>query len=263
MYTLVLKLALTPILIGTASLAGRRWGPAISGWLVGLPFTSAPIALFLALDRGSAFAHEAAAGTLAGTLSQAAFCLTYAWLAARVSWPIALLASSLAFFAATGFLFFLRLPLVGLCVAIVAALIIALALMPRWHVAASAERRFPAWDLPARMILATAFVLLLTAFASVLGPQLTGLLAPFPLYAAILTAFAHQQLGAAAATGVLRGLILGLFAFAAFFATLAALIADSRITLAFVGATIVALLIQGLSLSILSRNRRANARDSA
>jgi hypothetical protein len=36
MDTLALKLVLTPTLIGAASLAGRRWGPAVSGWLVGL-----------------------------------------------------------------------------------------------------------------------------------------------------------------------------------------------------------------------------------
>jgi hypothetical protein len=54
--TLVLKLVLTPLLIGAASLAGRRWGPAIAGWLVGLPLTSAPVALFLALDLGIGFA---------------------------------------------------------------------------------------------------------------------------------------------------------------------------------------------------------------
>ena len=45
MDSFVLKLVLTPTLIGAASLAGRRWGPAVSGWLVGFPFTSAPIAL--------------------------------------------------------------------------------------------------------------------------------------------------------------------------------------------------------------------------
>ena len=47
---LVIKLLLTPILIGMVSLAGRRWGPAISGWFVGLPLTSGPVMLFLALD---------------------------------------------------------------------------------------------------------------------------------------------------------------------------------------------------------------------
>jgi len=33
---LLLKLVLTPALIAAASLAGRRWGHAVSGWLVGL-----------------------------------------------------------------------------------------------------------------------------------------------------------------------------------------------------------------------------------
>jgi hypothetical protein len=253
--TLVLKLTLTPILIGGASLAGRRWGSAISGWLVGLPFTSAPIALFLALDHGSAFARQAATGTLTGTLSQAAFCLAYAWLAAQFSWPVAVLAGALTFGGATALLLFLRLPLGVLCIAIAFALVIALSLMPRRHVPESGKRRAPAWDLPARMIIATAFVVVLTGVASLLGPQLTGLLAPFPLYAAILTAFAHRQVGATAATGVLRGLLFGLFAFAGFFATLAALIEDSGITLAFVGAALVALLIQGVSLWVLRSNR--------
>ena len=35
--TLILKVVVTPILIAAASLAGRRWGQSVSGWLVGLP----------------------------------------------------------------------------------------------------------------------------------------------------------------------------------------------------------------------------------
>ena len=34
MNILVLKLILAPVIIGSASLAGRRWGAAVSGWLV-------------------------------------------------------------------------------------------------------------------------------------------------------------------------------------------------------------------------------------
>src|SRR5918992_1631966 len=67
--TLVLKLVLTPLLIAAASLAGRRWGPAVSGWFVGLPLTSGPIAFFLALEHGVAFAAAAAVGALAGALA--------------------------------------------------------------------------------------------------------------------------------------------------------------------------------------------------
>ena len=47
---LALKLIFVPALIGGVSLAGRKWGPAVSGWLAGFPFTSGPVALILALD---------------------------------------------------------------------------------------------------------------------------------------------------------------------------------------------------------------------
>ncbi len=69
---LALKLILTPLFIGMASLAGRRWGPVVSGWLVGLPLTSAPVTLFLAFEQGTTFASRVAQGTLMGILSQAA-----------------------------------------------------------------------------------------------------------------------------------------------------------------------------------------------
>ena len=75
--TLALKLLLTPILIATASLAGRRWGQAVGGWLVGLPLTSGPVAFFLALEHGAGFAAVVAFGSLAGALAEAAFCVAY------------------------------------------------------------------------------------------------------------------------------------------------------------------------------------------
>ena len=46
---LLLKLLLTPLFILIVTLIGRRWGTLVSGLLVGLPLTSAPVALFLAL----------------------------------------------------------------------------------------------------------------------------------------------------------------------------------------------------------------------
>ena len=243
---------LTPALIGAASLAGRRWGPALSGWLVGLPFTSAPITLFLALDHGAPFARAAAIGTLAGTMSQTAFCLAYGALAPRFAWPVALGASVVAFGAVTAVLQRVSVPLPALLAAVTIVLVVALVLMPHRSDAAP-SRELPAWDIPARMLLATVFVLALTALAPALGAGLTGLLAPFPLYAAVLATFAHRLQGAGPARGVVRGLLLGLFAFAGFFVTLAALIADAGVTLAFAGATVVALAIQGVSFVVLQR----------
>ena len=86
---LALKLVLTPLLIGVASLGARRWGPTAGGWIVALPLTSGPVALFLALDRGPTFAAAAAHASLAGCLAIAAYCLAYSRLADR-GWRSAL-----------------------------------------------------------------------------------------------------------------------------------------------------------------------------
>jgi hypothetical protein len=54
---------------------------------VGIPFTSAPIALFLALDHGPSFAASASVGMLLGTISQTIFSLAYSFSASRgVRW---------------------------------------------------------------------------------------------------------------------------------------------------------------------------------
>ena len=69
MNILALKLILVPIIIGSASMAGRRWGPSVSGWIVGLPLTSGPVVFFVALSHDSTFAANTALGVLSGGIS--------------------------------------------------------------------------------------------------------------------------------------------------------------------------------------------------
>ncbi len=80
----------------------------------------------------------------------------------------------------------------------------------------------PAWEIPARMVVGTAIVLALTAAAGALGPGLSGVVAIFPVFAAILTVFTHRRDGPGQAVAVLRGLLTGLYGTAAFFAILVA-----------------------------------------
>lgn len=256
----VLKVVLTPALIAAASLAGRRWGPAVSGWLVGLPLTSGPVVFFLALEHGTSFAAAAAVGTLAGTISQAAFCMVYARLALRGPWPFALLGGCAAFLAVTAALIRVRLPAVVFFALALAALVAALILLPHIRheravpaVARAGESAPPWWDLPARIVVATAFVLALTEASAALGAHVTGLLAPFPVYASVLAVFAQRQRGPAAAASVLRGLIYGLFGFAGFMLTLAELLPRLGTAGAFAAAVVVALACQGVSLWVIQR----------
>ena len=69
----------------------------MGGVIVALPLTSGPIAFFLVLEHGPAFAAGAALGSLAGALAQGAFCLGYAALAFRGGWPVAFAGGALAF----------------------------------------------------------------------------------------------------------------------------------------------------------------------
>jgi hypothetical protein len=244
---LTLKLVVTPALIGAATLAGRRWGQAVGGWLVGLPLTTGPVAFFIALEHGEPFAAAAALGSLGGAAAEAAFCVAYGWLALRVRWPLAVVAGSAAFAALAWALQGLPAgpwPVFGLALG---ALVLALRLMPASG-PAPAPNPPPRWDLPARMVLATAVVLVITALAPRLGARVSGVLATYPLFAAILTAFAHHLQGAGAAVSVLRGLLFGLFAFASFCLVLAVSLVHLGIAGAFGAAIVAALLVQALSL---------------
>ena len=254
MNTLLLKLILTPALIGTASLAGRRWGHSISGWLVALPLTTGPITFFLALTHGAAFAATAASGTLAGGFSQAAFVLCYALLASRWKWLPTLVASILTFAVITVALQQLIIPLVPLYLSVFLAFTLAIRLLPRTGNSTVPTDSLPVrWDIPLRMTIATVFVVLITGLAPAFGPRLTGLLSPFPIFTATLAAFAHHQYGLDATVNVLRGLLMGLFSFASFFFVLAIMLQPAGILPAFSVAILVVIVLQSISFWLLRR----------
>lgn len=248
----VFKLLVTPLLIGLVSLAGRRWGPVISGWLVGLPLTSAPVAVFLALDQGTTFAAKAAQGTLIGLISVAVFCLTYSWLSFRLNWFYSTLGGWTMFFAVTFALEQFSLSLLLSFLAVIVFLSTVLLLLPHSRNLAISTKP-PQWETPLRMLVATAFVIILTGIAGILGPRLSGLLTPFPIFATILGAFTHRFQGSAAACTLLRGVVTGSFTFAVFFLVIASLLAQWGIVFTFSAAIVAALLIHGTSLFLLSR----------
>jgi hypothetical protein len=241
-----MKLVLTPSVMAGATLAGRRWGNAVSGWLIGLPLTSGPLVLVLALEHGRHFAARTAVGSLSGAIAEAAFCVGYAF-GPRVP----LVTASLAFAAAgvaVG-----ALPLAALAVLVPVALVLGLLLLPPFPARTRIHVRPPRWDLPARLVVASGVVVVLTALATTIGARLTGLLAVYPLYSAVLAAFAHRLEGRAAAVGLLRGLLVGLFSFAAFYSVLAVLLPRTGVAASFASAIAAALTLQAASLRRILR----------
>src|SRR5262249_36164199 len=135
-----------------------------------------------------------------------------------------------------------------LLAAVVLSLATALVYLPPFPAPTETVVRTPRWDLPARVLVAAGVVVALSAAATRIGARPTGLLAVYPLYSAVLAAFAHRLQGGRAAVGLLRGLLVGLFSFAAFYSTLALLLVHAGTATAFVGAAVAALLVQSGSL---------------
>jgi hypothetical protein len=249
---LALKVVVTPLLIGGASLAGRRFGHHVGGWLVGLPLTSGPVAFFLATDHGTSFAASAAVGMLAGTSSQVAFALAYRSAAHRGR-RRAGAAGCAAFVGATIALSLLDWPAPATFVLVLASLVVGYAVTTRRAPGPLGQpTRSPRWDIPVRMVAATTVVVLITTLAPTLGPHLAGLLSPFPVFGAVLAVFTHHRYGPAGAMQVLDGLLLGLLAPAVFFLVLAELLGPVGLA-AFVIATAAALATQSVSMLAIPR----------
>jgi hypothetical protein len=251
MSLLAIKLVVTPLVVLVASLAARRWGDAVGGWLVGLPLTSGPVSVFLAIEVGPSFAAQATDGSIAGVLSQAAFCLGYAALA-RQGAMAALGAGTLAYVVSAIALVGAGLSTVILFPAALAALALVLWLLPRRSVVIT-TKVVAWWDVRLRIAVTTALVVGLTSAATTLGPRASGITASYPLIGASIAAFAQSKQGPEAGVAVIRGMATALYAFAGFFAIAGAALPRMSLIPAFALATAGGLIAQGATLQMVRR----------
>lgn len=212
---LILKLILVPALIGVITLAGRRWGPAVAGWLSGFPVVTGPILLFVALEQGAQFASVTAAGALAGGMAWLSFALGYAWAATRVNWLASLLAGLSAFGAVGTAMIFSAPRFLVAAVMIIAAVLLAPFLFPRMTQPIGAVRS-SAVELFARMAAGCLMTVAVTHLSPALGPRFSGLLAVFPVMGIVLAAFSHRTSGNIFTIRLLRSMVYGFYAFIAF-----------------------------------------------
>lgn len=210
----LLKLLLVPTLIGLVTLVGRRWGPAVAGWLSAFPIVSGPILLAMALEQGAAFASVAAANTLLAVLAILVFSIAYARVA-RFGMPRSMAVALLAYALAVLVLKSISLPLWTGFAAVLAALFAAPFLFGAAPQGVGGANK-PANDLPWRMLAGAALCLGVTYAAGLLGPRLSGLLAMFPVMSTVLVGFSHRSSGPGFAVALLRGMVNGYYAFAVF-----------------------------------------------
>jgi hypothetical protein len=243
---LTLKLLLAPLLVVASSLAGRRWGPGVSGLLVALPVVAGPILLITTIEHGRQFGAQAANASLLGLITLAGFAVVVVrvsqyrgWLATMAAGWVACLTADVA--------------LARLSVAAPIGLLLVLAATgiagrlipsPNPHSSSPAQEEWPWWDLPARALATAALVCTVTGAAAGLGPSLTGVLAPFPTATSVVVAFSLAQHGPTPTLSLLRGLLRGLVGFATFCFLLAVLLEPAGTLLAFTVAVGGALTVQ-------------------
>ena len=242
---LLLKLILVPSLIAAITLATRRWGPRIGGFLTALPVVTGPILCFYAVEQGRRFGAHAATGTLLALTAVVGYGVTYARVARRARWPLTLVTGWLTFLIVVAVLYYVpQTPYLGLPLVAVACTV-GVRLLPSPRGVPPAVPH-PWWDLPLRMIAAATLVLVLTSVAAWLGPSLSGLLTPFPLATALLAAFTHAQRGPDAVLAFFHGFLPALVTFAVFCFTLAVLLPVVPLALAVAAAFGAQLVLQAV-----------------
>jgi hypothetical protein len=216
----LLRLALVPAAIWLATLAARRWGHAVSGYLGGFPLIGGPITLYLALDHGPDFAARSATMTLAAILGQGAHLLAFAHIARRATWPLALAAGWTSFtLVALAIAWLDPGPWLALALA-VAGLACAWILLPKPRRPAVLPH-IPRAELRLRLAAAVVLAAVILWAADAFGPVVSGVLLSVPVTGSIMPPFTLALYGADSVARLTRGFVVGLTGFTAFFFALA------------------------------------------
>ena len=236
----LLRLALVPAAIWLATLAARRWGHTVSGYLGGFPLIGGPITFYLALDHGVEFAARSATMTLAAILGQGAHLLAFAHAAKRAPWPVALLAGWMSFLAVALAVAWID-PGPWLAAAFaLAGLAAAWNFLPRPRLPA-VPARIPRAELRLRLIAAVVLAAVILWAADTFGPVASGVLLSVPVTGSIMPPFTLALYGADSVARLARGFVVGLCGFTSFFFAIALTASEWGTLAAFAAALVAAL----------------------
>jgi hypothetical protein len=208
--------------------------------------------LFVALEQGPQFASVTAAGALAGGLAWLSFAISYAWAATRASWFPALLAG-LSAYLGVGMALTLWAPPFALVVCMMGAAVVLTPFAFPGIVPSAGRAVASRAEIWVRMAAGGVLTVSVTQLSPVLGPRFSGLLAVFPVMGIVLAGFSHRAGGGLFAIHLLRGMVLGFHAFAAFCLVVAFSLHALGIAAAFTLALGIALAVHFAALRFIKR----------
>jgi hypothetical protein len=261
--SLLAKLLLTAGIVVTASVVAERAGPLVGGLVATLPVTFGPAYVFLSLDHDAAYVAIAARNGLAVHAFTGLFTLVYAVLAQSRRLVISMGGAIGCWIVLALFARSVEWSLAG-------AMLLNLIVYPgfiwfgRTMVAAEIPRMVRAWyELPMRTLLVCALMALLLATSSWAGPEVTGIIAVYPISSTSLMIILQHRLGGKAAAAVMTSSLWGLCGVALGLATLSYLVEQFGAAPALATALVVCV---GWSLGVWTfrgRRRRASMRTGA
>jgi hypothetical protein len=211
--TLALRMAVTAAFVVSASVITERSGPVIGALVATLPISAGPSYVFLALDHDAAFIAQGALASLPINAATIWLTLTYVVLAQRqnalVSWAgAAAVWTVLALLSRT-----VNWTLAGGIVANAVTFAICLPLMRRFrHVKMPLiTRRW--YDIPLRASLVATLVATVVTLSGWVGPNISGMLALFPLVFSSMMLILHPRIGGPPTAAVIAHSGLGMIGF--------------------------------------------------
>lgn len=193
----------TAVLVVSASAVAEALGPFWGALIASIPVSAGPAYVFLAMQHGADFVAASALSSFAANAATGLFLIIYGVLAGSTSPWRSLGAAVLAWLAAslatqqviwtpcTAFL--LNLAIYGVGFALLKAVRSTEPIS-----APSAQRRWI--ELPVRAVAVAAFVSLVVAVSSVLGPNATGIAAVFPISLISLIVIVRPRIGGLASS---------------------------------------------------------------
>lgn len=243
---LILKLLITPFLIIIVSLSGERLGSTFAGIIVGLPLTTGPISFILAKQYGIEFAVRVVSGNFIGQISLCIYCIVYYLVSRKYNWIISFLLGISGWISSAILLNTIKWNFISSLITLLVIIVITLFIIPKHRIEETAEKQTK-WDIPIRIAFAVALVFIISNNAIIFGPQLSGVLSTFPVYALIFSIFTHIRQGLMPTDNLLHGIVIGMISYIGFFIIVGLFLDKFGILITYLLAVIICILISSIS----------------
>ena len=211
--TLVLRMTITAAFVVSAAAITERSGPVIGALIATLPISAGPSYVFLALDHNAAFIAEGALASLPINVATLFLGLTYVVLAQRYNGLVSWSCGAAVWIALAAWSRTIHWSLAGGLAVNFVAFAICIPLLNRFrHVRMPLiTRRW--FDIPLRAALVAILVTTVVTLSSWVGPQISGVIALFPVVFSSMMLILHPRISGPATAAVIANGGWGLLGF--------------------------------------------------